>query len=198
MDKPSRKALKEQYQNRKVVGGVYCIKCSGSDDVWFRSTTDMQGAKNRFLFSLSTDLCPEICMGYAFDNRMEKTFQHFLDTQYSDGGWRCNKFSFGHGMLGLLNYGPMTGYELDKAFKESLSFFWQAQTSQIYRELDAMEQNGWLSSEYVIQKDKPNKRVYSITDTGKKELNNWLLSPQSDIAATMRIKNAFLMGHLSF
>lgn len=62
MDKPSRKALKGQYQNRKVVGGVYCIKCSGSDDVWFRSTTDMQGAKNRFLFSLSTDLCPEICM----------------------------------------------------------------------------------------------------------------------------------------
>ncbi|WP_024294040.1 PadR family transcriptional regulator [Lacrimispora indolis] len=101
--------------------------------------------------------------------------------------------SLKHGMLGLLNYGPMTGYELDKAFKESLSFFWQAQTSQIYRELDAMEQNGWLSSEYVIQKDKPNKRVYSITDTGKKELNNWLLSPQSDIAATMRIKNAFLM-----
>ncbi len=26
-----------------------------------------------------------------------KTFQHFLDTQYTDGGWRCNKFSFGRG-----------------------------------------------------------------------------------------------------
>ncbi|GLC83340.1 prenyltransferase/squalene oxidase repeat-containing protein [Lacrimispora brassicae] len=36
-------------------------------------------------------------MGYAFDSRMEKTFQHLLDTQYADGGWRCNKFSFGHG-----------------------------------------------------------------------------------------------------
>ena len=36
-------------------------------------------------------------MGYAYDARLQKTFQYFLDTQYKDGGWRCNKFSFGHG-----------------------------------------------------------------------------------------------------
>ncbi len=36
-------------------------------------------------------------MGYASDDRLQKTFRHFLDTQYKDGGWRCNKFSFGHG-----------------------------------------------------------------------------------------------------
>lgn len=36
-------------------------------------------------------------MGYAEDDRLQKTFQHFLDIQYQDGGWRCNKFSFGHG-----------------------------------------------------------------------------------------------------
>ncbi|MCC0740726.1 prenyltransferase [Clostridioides sp. ZZV14-5902] len=36
-------------------------------------------------------------IGYASDVRIEKTFQYFLDTQYTDGGWRCNKFSFGRG-----------------------------------------------------------------------------------------------------
>ncbi len=36
-------------------------------------------------------------LGYAGDERLQKTFQHFMDTQYPDGGWRCNKFSFGHG-----------------------------------------------------------------------------------------------------
>lgn len=36
-------------------------------------------------------------MGYASDVKLQKTFQHLLDTQYTDGGWRCNKFSFGHG-----------------------------------------------------------------------------------------------------
>ena len=59
--------------------------------------------------------------------------------------------SLKHGLLGLLNYGPMTGYELDKAFKASLSFFWQAKASQIYRELGTMEQNGWLTSKRIVQ-----------------------------------------------
>ncbi len=36
-------------------------------------------------------------MGYATDIRLQKTFQHLLATQYIDGGWRCNKFSFGRG-----------------------------------------------------------------------------------------------------
>lgn len=37
------------------------------------------------------------CMGYASDVRLQKTFEHLLDIQYTDGGWRCNKFSFGRG-----------------------------------------------------------------------------------------------------
>lgn len=36
-------------------------------------------------------------MGYAADSRLQKTFRHLLDIQYEDGGWRCNKFSFGRG-----------------------------------------------------------------------------------------------------
>lgn len=36
-------------------------------------------------------------MGYASDARLQKTFRHLLDTQQADGGWRCNKFSFGRG-----------------------------------------------------------------------------------------------------
>ncbi len=45
--------------------------------------------------ALAADL---LChMGYASDARLQKTFRHLLDTQYADGGWRCNKFSFGRG-----------------------------------------------------------------------------------------------------
>ena len=36
-------------------------------------------------------------MGHASDARLQKTLQHLLDIQYTDGGWRCNKFSFGRG-----------------------------------------------------------------------------------------------------
>ena len=36
-------------------------------------------------------------MGYATDARLQKTLEHLLHTQYTDGGWRCNKFSYGRG-----------------------------------------------------------------------------------------------------
>lgn len=101
--------------------------------------------------------------------------------------------SLKHGLLGLLNYNSMTGYELGKAFCASLSFFWQAKSSQIYRELDAMEESGWLSSQRIMQTQKPNKRVYAITHKGKEELAHWLALPASDIADAMRVKSAFLM-----
>jgi len=100
--------------------------------------------------------------------------------------------SLRHGLLGLLNYAPMTGYDLNKEFNESLGFFWQAKASQIYRELDAMERAGWLSSERIIQDDKPNKRVYSITAQGKAEFLQWL-SSLDPINNALRTKSAFLM-----
>jgi len=36
-------------------------------------------------------------LGYAPDPRLQKTFEHLLSIQHSDGGWKCNKFSFGRG-----------------------------------------------------------------------------------------------------
>jgi len=101
--------------------------------------------------------------------------------------------SLKHGLLGLLSYSSMTGYELNKAFQASLMFFWQAKTSQIYRELNAMEDKGWLTSERVIQDEKPNKRVYSITKAGKNEFDNWLATPETDIENAMDVRSSFLM-----
>ena len=101
--------------------------------------------------------------------------------------------SLRHGLLGLLNYEPMTGYELDKEFKESLAHFWQAKPQQIYRELNAMEQNGWLISERVPQEEKPNRRVYTITGKGKSEFMDWLSSPGEDIENATRVKSVFFM-----
>ena len=36
-------------------------------------------------------------LGYVEDERIQATLQHFFNTPYTDGGWRCNKFSFGRG-----------------------------------------------------------------------------------------------------
>ena len=79
-----------------------------------------------------------------------------------------------HGILGLLNYGSMTGYEIREIFNKSLNFFWQAQSSQIYRELHTLEKNGWITMTAVEQSDKPNKNICSITESGKAELMRWI------------------------
>jgi len=95
------------------------------------------------------------------------------------------------GLLGLLNYGEMTGYDLDKVFKVSLNFFWQAQTSQIYRELNLMEKQELLSSRVILQTGKPNRKMYKITELGHSELQNWLL--RRDFEEEFNIKNTFLL-----
>lgn len=36
-------------------------------------------------------------LGYAKDKRIKRTFQHLMEIQQDDGGWKCNKFIFGRG-----------------------------------------------------------------------------------------------------
>jgi len=36
-------------------------------------------------------------LGYVEDERIQATLRHLLSTPWNDGGWRCNKFSFGRG-----------------------------------------------------------------------------------------------------
>lgn len=36
-------------------------------------------------------------LGHAEDQRLARTYEHFLGSQHGDGGWRCNASKFGHG-----------------------------------------------------------------------------------------------------
>ncbi len=94
-----------------------------------------------------------------------------------------------HGILGLLNYGSMTGYDITRTFRESLSYFWNAQTSQIYRELKTLKANGWATEETVAQTGKPDKKLFSITESGREELNRWLIADSSELL----MRNPLLM-----
>ena len=99
--------------------------------------------------------------------------------------------SLKHGLLGLLTLRKSSGYDLSKLFQESLSFFWVANQSQIYRELDKMEDLGWVVSSKVEQDARPNKRVYGITKEGNRELIRWLKEDNAEDLAVAR--NPLLM-----
>lgn len=99
--------------------------------------------------------------------------------------------SLAFGILGFLNYGSMSGYDLVKAFESSLQFFWHAQNSHIYLELKKLEKKGYICGETVIQSDRPNKKIFSITESGKNEFMNWLAEGAGENAT--QFKSAFMM-----
>ena len=83
--------------------------------------------------------------------------------------------SLDHILLGLLR-DPATGYDLRSAFSERIRHFWSAELSQIYPTLKRLEQRGMLDSRVEPSPKGPNRKVYSLTDTGREELRRWLRS----------------------
>lgn len=79
-------------------------------------------------------------------------------------------------LLGFLQKGPKTGYELQKKIERSIHHFWPSTQSQVYRTLNEISESGLITSEIHYQHEKPNRKVYSITPKGEAELAEWLSS----------------------
>ena len=108
------------------------------------------------------------------------------------------KASLEHALLGLIaEGGRVSGYDLIKVFRLSMVHYWHAHQGQIYPTLDRMERRGLIRSRDVIQRGRPNKRIFSITPAGERMLMQWLESPFEE----MKIKHPSLLrcrflGHL--
>ncbi len=82
-----------------------------------------------------------------------------------------------HAILGFLEYGPMSGYDLKKNFDQSVAHFWSATQSHIYKALEDLESEGLVTSQVIQQEGKPNRKQYTIIEAGKTELRRWLATP---------------------
>jgi DNA-binding PadR family transcriptional regulator len=77
-------------------------------------------------------------------------------------------------LLGLLHEGPMTGGQLMAAAERRLGAFWSMTRSQVYRELPALAELGY------VKLGKPGPRSsqpYAITPAGKRAFLRWLAEP---------------------
>lgn len=84
--------------------------------------------------------------------------------------------SLKHVILGFVDMMPLSGYDLKTMFDSSVQFYWSATHTQIYRTLDKMRKEGLVTFDVVQQTERPNKKVYSITEAGREELREWLQS----------------------
>ena len=87
--------------------------------------------------------------------------------------------SLPHAILGLLEQEPMTGYDLKTHhFDRTVAHFWSADHTQIYRTLDKLAEQGLVESRLEIQEDHPNRKIYTLTQAGRDELERWLHTEQ--------------------
>ncbi len=82
-----------------------------------------------------------------------------------------------YALLGMLNKQSMTGYELMKLFEGALSEFWSVKHSQIYPELKRLTEEGMVTYQVEISGNVLEKKLYSITELGKKDFMDWLGKP---------------------
>ena len=81
-----------------------------------------------------------------------------------------------YAILGLINREPMTGYDITREFNSNnLANFWYAKHSQVYPELGRLMDEKLVTCEVVIQGEKLEKKLYSITPDGRAQLQEWLM-----------------------
>lgn len=78
--------------------------------------------------------------------------------------------NLGYQVLGVLARQPRSGYDIVK----QLENFRPAKTSQVYPTLSRLEDLGLVASQDVAQTSRPNKRLYTVTPQGQRELIGWI------------------------
>jgi DNA-binding PadR family transcriptional regulator len=85
--------------------------------------------------------------------------------------------SIKHAILGLLAGGPLHGYDLKAAYEADLVPEAQLNFGQVYTTLDRLHRDGLVTPEVVAQAERPDRKVYTLTDKGRRELDEWLHTP---------------------
>jgi PadR family transcriptional regulator AphA len=81
-----------------------------------------------------------------------------------------------YALLGLLSWRPFSGYDLKKIILDNDMFYWSGNNNQIYTSLIQLHKDGLATQEVVNQVSLPARKVYSITEKGRTQLRDWLIT----------------------
>ena len=77
--------------------------------------------------------------------------------------------------LGVLTFGDMTGYDIKKYFEDAFKHFFVAGFGSIYPALSDLMERGLVTCTEVVQEKGPHKKVYAITESGRRLLREELI-----------------------
>jgi DNA-binding PadR family transcriptional regulator len=85
--------------------------------------------------------------------------------------------SLKYAVLAALLEGEASGYELSKVFDVSPANFWASTPQQLYRQLERLAQDGLIEARVVRQERRPDKRMFTLTEAGRRDLRNFAATP---------------------
>ncbi len=103
---------------------------------------------------------------------------------------KTERGSVQNALLALLSQRPRHGYELRDLFEAALGGHWELNSGQIYSSLDRLARDGLVVEESVERDGGPDKRLWALTDEGKKELANWFNLP---VQRDYRLRDEFYL-----
>jgi DNA-binding PadR family transcriptional regulator len=80
-------------------------------------------------------------------------------------------------LLGFLHDAPASGYDLLRIARVSIGRFWSITSSQVYRELAAMETDGLIIGAEAGPRE---RRVFRLTAAGRRRFTTWIAEPPGD------------------
>jgi DNA-binding PadR family transcriptional regulator len=89
--------------------------------------------------------------------------------------------TIGYALLALLAREPLSGYDITRQLRERIGTFWYATHSHIYPQLAELESEGMVEHELVQQRDRPDKKVFAITPSGRDALRQWVTAPVAEM-----------------
>ena len=103
--------------------------------------------------------------------------------------------SLKYALLGLLAESPKYGYEIKRRFEGALGNVWSVSYGQLYPTLRRLSELGWVTKKTEPGKKAAEKNIYSITEKGRRKLDEWLLKP---LRSSYRVKDEFTLRFLFF
>jgi DNA-binding PadR family transcriptional regulator len=104
-------------------------------------------------------------------------------------GHELARFPLEDAALALLLRGPDHGYDLYRVFTRELGTVWQVGRSRLYSVLASLADGGFVEVTLEPQTDKPPRKVFSLTDAGRRRARRWLTTP---VGPPRRIRVEFI------
>lgn len=82
-----------------------------------------------------------------------------------------------YALLGVLSIMSGSGYDIKKFCDSSIGYFWNENYGHIYPMLQRLEDEDLITKEVKQTEGRPAKNIYSITQKGRDQLQEWLMLP---------------------